>query len=79
MVKVMLLQNQNVPVSYLVCGSYRLFLPVFHAVLNCSFLVLFIPLLLSFGHEISEDPIPGKRFYIPGSGNHSSDLETDFN
>ena len=75
----MLLQNQNMPVSYPVCGSYRLFLPVFHAVLNCSFLILSIPLLLNFSHEISEDPILGKCFCIPGSGNHSSDLETDFN
>jgi hypothetical protein len=77
--KVMLLQNQNVPVSYPVCGSYRLFLPVFHAVLNCSFPVLSMPLLLSFGHEISEDPISGKCFCVPGSGNHASDLAADFN
>jgi len=77
--KVMLLQNQNVPVSYPVCGSYRLFQPVFHAVLNFSFPVLSLPLLLSFGHEIREDPIPGKCFCVPGSGNHASDLAADFN
>jgi len=76
--KVMLLQNQNMPVSYPVCGSYRLFLPVFHAVLNFLCLALSLPLLLSFGHEISEDPIPGKCFCVPGSGNHASDLAADF-
>ena len=32
MMKVRLLQNQNVPVSYPVWGSYTLLLPVFHAI-----------------------------------------------
>jgi hypothetical protein len=37
--------NQNMPVSYPVHGQHRLFLQVFHAVLNCSLLASSMPAL----------------------------------